>query len=120
MICTAAAILATGIRKTVPDIALTLQLAAAAVTFLIAFRALSPVFAFLKEAAAIFETSGVFFQPVMKTALIGVVTGIGVSVCKDAGQASAETAVGLVGTIAALYAAIPIFQLFIHTIGELL
>ena len=118
--CVAAAVLSAGIRKTVPDIALLVQLAAAAISFLLAFRALTPVFAFLKEAATVFETSGVYYEPVLKTALIGVVTGVGTAVCKDTGQASAETAVGLVGTITALYTALPIFQLFVHTIGELL
>ena len=120
MICIASAILSAGIRKAVPDIALTLQLAAAALAVMLAFQALAPVISFLKETAAVFGTSGVYYQPVMKTALIGVLTGVGASVCKDAGHSSAEAAFGLVGTAAALYAALPIFQLFVHTIGELL
>lgn len=51
---------------------------------------------------------------------ISILTMIGESLCKDAGQAAGACAVQLVGVAAALYAALPLMRTFLNMIGECL
>ncbi len=53
-------------------------------------------------------------------ATISILTMIGESLCKDAGQAAGACAVQLVGVAAALYAALPLMRTFLTMIGECL
>ena len=114
------AILSAGLRKTVPDIAIVLQLAGVLAAVLIGTRVLQPILSFASESAAVFGASGVYVKPVMQVSAIGAVSTIGCSLCKDAGQASAEAVLELFASAAAVYTALPVLQLFVHTIGELL
>ncbi len=49
-----------------------------------------------------------------------ILTMIGESLCKDAGQAAGASAVQLVGVAAALYAALPLLRTFLTMIGACL
>ena len=119
-VCLMAALGALCLRKSVPELAFCLQCVGVLIVLLSTFRILAPLFAFLGETASLLGTSGVYLRPVLKTVIIGVVTGIGASLCKDAGNSAAEKTLQLAGVSAALYAALPLLQLFVHTIGDLL
>ena len=83
-------------------------------------RLLEPLAAFFRDAIAVSKLSGVYTGPLLKCMSISILTMIGESLCKDAGQAAGACAVQLVGVAAALYAALPLMRTFLTMIGECL
>ena len=81
---------------------------------------LEPLAAFFHDAIAVSKLSGVYTGPLLKCMTISILTMIGESLCKDAGQAAGACAVQLVGVAAALYAALPLMRTFLTMIGECL
>ena len=81
---------------------------------------LEPLAAFFRDAIAVSKLSGVYTGPLLKCMTISILTMIGESLCKDAGQAAGTCAVQLVGVAAALYAALPLMRTFLTMIGECL
>ena len=81
---------------------------------------LEPLAAFFRDAIAVSKLSGVYTGPLLKCMTISILTMIGESLCKDAGQAAGACAVQLVGVAAALYAALPLMRTFLTMIGECL
>ncbi|MBQ9044783.1 MAG: stage III sporulation AC/AD family protein [Oscillospiraceae bacterium] len=118
--CVITAIFAFGIKKTVPDLAFGLQLIGVVLVLLLAFRLLTPLISFFRNASSLFGASGVYAQPILKAALIGILTNIGCALCKDAGQTASASALELTGTASIFLAALPLLELFVHTIGDLL
>ena len=114
------AILAASIRKTAAETALVIQVSGVLLILFLCMRLLQPIHDFLYESISLFGTSGVFIQPVVKSAVMCTASSIGASICKDAGNAAAESTLELIGTAAAIYTALPVMQMFVHTLGELL
>lgn len=112
-----AAAAAATVYKTVPGMALLLSIAAA---LLLCIGLLEPLAAFFRDAIALSGLSGVYTGPLLKCMTISILTMIGESLCKDAGQAAGACAVQLVGVAAALYAALPLMRTFLTMIGECL
>mgnify|MGYP005963461711 CR=1 FL=1 len=96
------------------------QSADAARKFFAAHPLLEPLAAFFRDAIAVSKLSGVYTGPLLKCMTISILTMIGESLCKDAGQAAGACAVQLVGVAAALYAALPLMRTFLTMIGECL
>jgi stage III sporulation protein AD len=61
-----------------------------------------------------------YVAPVLKAALIGVLSCVGSALCKDAGQSALSVSLEVLGAAAAVYTALPLLELFVHTIGEML
>ena len=120
LVCLLCAVFALTLKKTVPDLAFGIQTAGVVLVAVVAFRVLTPIYDFLKECARIFCASGVYVAPVLKASLIGVLTCIGSALCKDAGQSGLASSLELLGCAAAVYTALPLLELFVHTIGEML
>jgi len=116
----AGAILALTVKKTNPELALLIGAAAAvAVLWLCA----APAGALGELAVSLEESAGLspaIFAPVLKCVAIGIVTRLSADLCRDAGQQSVAAAAELLGTAAALSAAVPLFQSLIQMIGGLL
>ena len=104
-----AAAAAATVYKTVPGMSL-----------LLSIGLLEPLAAFFRDAIALSGLSGVYTGPLLKCMTISILTMIGESLCKDAGQAAGACAVQLVGVAAALYAALPLMRTFLTMIGECL
>lgn len=119
-VCAATAIFAASIRKAVPEMALGLQLFTVLLALLFALRLADPITVFLKNSADQFANTGIYVRPILKAAAIGVIANVGCSLCKDAGQTAFAAAIELLGTITILLSALPVLELFVHTIGELL
>ena len=113
-----AAAAAATVYKTVPGMSLLLSMAAALLALCIGL--LEPLAAFFRDAIAVSKLSGVYTGPLLKCMTISILTMIGESLCKDAGQAAGACAVQLVGVAAALYAALPLMRTFLTMIGECL
>ena len=113
-----AAAAAATVYKTVPGMSLLLSMAAALLALFLCIGLLEPLAAFFRDAIAVSKLSGVYTGPLLKS--ISILTMIGESLCKDAGQAAGACAVQLVGVAAALYAALPLMRTFLTMIGECL
>ena len=115
-----AAAAAATVYKTVPGMSLLLSMAAALLALFLCIGLLEPLAAFFRDAIAVSKLSGVYTGPLLKCMTISILTMIGESLCKDAGQTAGACAVQLVGVAAALYAALPLMRTFLTMIGECL
>ena len=97
-----------------------MQLVGTILVAVLVFRVLSPIYSFLRETATLLGTSGMYVTPILKASLIGVLTCIGSALCKDAGQTALAVSLEMLGVVAAVYTALPLLELFVHTIGEML
>lgn len=100
---------------------LLLSIAAALLALLLCIGLLEPLAAFFPRAdPRSAACPAVYTGPLLKCMTISILTMIGESLCKDAGQAAGACAVQLVGVAAALYAALPLMRTFLTMIGECL
>ncbi len=98
------------LKKNVPEFALLLTLSAATAILCFAFAVLGDVKEFVLEVAEKGAISSVLLSPVLKCAGISVCAKLASDVCKDAGYAASASAVELVASAAALYAALPLMR----------
>ena len=76
------------VYKTVPGMSLLLSMAAALLALFLCIGLLEPLAAFFRDAIAVSKLSGVYTGPLLKCMTISILTMIGESLCKDAGQAA--------------------------------
>lgn len=98
------------LKKNVPEFALLLTLSAATAILCFAFAVLGDVKEFVLEVAEKGAISSALMSPVLKCAGISVCAKLASDVCKDAGYAASASAVELVASAAALYAALPLMR----------
>jgi len=98
------------LKKNVPEFALLLTLSAATAILCFAFGALGDVKDFVYEVAERGAISNALLSPVLKCAGISLCAKLASDVCKDAGYAASASAVELVASAAALYAALPLMR----------
>lgn len=115
----AAAILSLVIKKSNPELALTLGLIAAVLAVYFAIHAIQPVLNVVEELKDTASLAGDIYVPVLKCLGIGIITQIGSGLCKDAGQSAAGTGVELCGTAAAILCTLPLISRILTIIGEL-
>lgn len=120
LIVVVAAAAAATVYKTVPGISFLLSAAAAMLALFLCVGLLEPLADFFRDAIALSDLSGVYTGPLLKCMTISILTMIGESLCRDAGQAAGASAVQLVGVAAALYAALPLLRTFLTMIGACL
>ena len=80
------------VYKTVPGMSLLLSMAAALLSLFLCIGLLEPLAAFFRDAIAVSKLSGVYTGPLLKCMTISILTMIGESLCKDAGQAAGACA----------------------------
>lgn len=115
-----ASILALVLKRGSGEIGLLLAISASALILTLGIGLIGEVIAFgrsLGEAAGIAPG---LISPVMKTTAIGLLTKVASDICKDAGQSAIAGTVELMGTISALYIALPLMQSVFSMIGRLL
>ena len=98
------------LKKNVPEFALLLTLSAAVAILCFAFEILVQVKDFVYEVAERGAVSSALLSPVVKCAGISICAKLASDVCKDAGYAASASAVELVASAAALYAALPLMR----------
>ena len=120
----AVALLATAIalvlRRSNPE--LQVPLAAMVCCFVLwgTLRLLEPVRGVLERAAALSGLGSVWFLPVAKCAVIGIVTKGAADLCRDGGQSAMAGAVELGGAAAALAVSLPLISALLDFLGKLL
>ncbi|MDD6189761.1 MAG: SpoIIIAC/SpoIIIAD family protein [Clostridiales bacterium] len=98
------------LKKNVPEFALLLTVSAAVTILYFAFDVLGDVKDFVYEVAENGAISSALLSPVLKCAGISICAKLASDVCKDAGYAASASAVELVASAAALYAALPLMR----------
>ncbi|MDR2671608.1 MAG: stage III sporulation AC/AD family protein [Oscillospiraceae bacterium] len=114
------ALAALTVRKSVPELALTLTLTVSAVVLTLASAALTDVMAFLRRMADMAELSSELFLPVIKTVGIALVAKLAADVCRDAGQSAVASATETAGVIIALYLTLPLFSKVVDLVTSLI
>lgn len=71
---------------------------------------LSEIIDFIKELIDLSNLSGTVFLPVIKCVGIAIITKLSCELCKDAGQAGIASAVEYIGSVAAVYTALPLLK----------
>lgn len=85
-----------------------------------AVKTVQPVLDMLKKLQTLSGLSTAVLAPVLKTALVGILTGIASSVCTDSGQNGMAKAVELCGTVMALCLAVPLISAVLELLESLM
>lgn len=108
------------LRKTNPELAALLSMAAVAVILMAAIsmsEGLREMKALLQERFGLNET---MLLPVFKCVAAAIVTRLTADLCKDASQTAAASAVELAGTLCALGLVLPLVMTMLKMLGDLL
>lgn len=109
-LCLIGAVLAILLKKSNPELALLLALAACVTVLLLMMKGLEDVHTFLEEMAAWGGLPTNLFSPLWKTVGIAMLTRIGTELCKDADENAMASLVEMSGAFGAVLVAIPLFE----------
>ncbi len=98
------------LKKNVPEFALLLTMSAAAAILGFAIAILGDIKDFVFEISEKGAVSSALLSPVIKCVGISVCSKLASDICKDAGYAASASAVELVASVGALYAALPLMR----------
>ena len=115
-----AALCALVLKKGTPELSLVLALGAGVLLLWESVSALGEVLTLAEDFAARTGLSSMLWAPVWKTAGIGVITRLGASLCRDAGESGIAAFLETAGGIAALCAAVPLIETVFDTLAGLL
>ena len=115
-----AVILGITLKQTNPPMAMLLSLAVCALAIMTAFDYLKPVLDFLERLQALGNLPGDLALVLLKVTGIAVVTEIAALVCSDSGNSSLGQTLKLLGSGVILYLSIPVFQVLLDLIQEIL
>ncbi len=105
-----ASVLGLLLKKNAPEFALLLTLSAAAAIIGFALSIMGDIKDFVYEVAERGAVSSVLLTPLVKCVGISVCAKLASDICKDAGFSASASAVELVASAAALYAALPLMR----------
>ena len=104
------------LERTEPTFSMLVGIAAVLCILLIGAALLEPLRSFLDRLLRFGGASGVYTTPLLKCLCAAVVTRIGAALCRDAKQSGPASAVELIGTMAVLCAALPLFEMLLSTL----
>ena len=107
-----AVVLSGVLKKTTPELALLLTLAAG--IWMLA------VVELMKELAGQAGVSEVLLEPVVKTVALSILTKLTAEICRSAGESGVAAFVETAGTVLALVVALPLVRAVAQLMGELL
>jgi len=118
-VAVAGAVIGLVIMKSSPDMTLMLGLVLSLAAVFVAVDLITSVVEFIRDLAEAANVSPAVLAVVFKTVGVSIVTRIASDVCKDAGQSSVASGVELVGSLTALYVALPLFETVVGMIRSL-
>ena len=119
-VCVLAALLALLLKKSGPETALLVTLAAITAAFLFLAGFLGELTDFLAELSDAAGVGQELLLPLYKTIGIALVVRVGSSLCRDAGESALASVVETAGTLCALLVAVPLFRLVLRMLLELM
>lgn len=114
-----AGVFALTLEKGAPGVSLLLGIAAMVLILLLSMEVLSPAIHYFQDLCLALGVTGLYVSPLLKCLTIAIVTNLGVSLCKDAKQNGAASALETAGTAAALCAALPLLEAFLSMLEDL-
>jgi stage III sporulation protein AD len=117
VICVLGAVFASLIKKSNQEMAVLLSLSLCCVTVYISLGAARDILALMNEAASLAGMGQETLKLVIKAVFAAIVTKISSSVCRDAGQSAAASAVETAGAAASLCISIPLIEKVIKMIS---
>ena len=115
-----AALCATVVRKTAPEVSMVLALAAGVLILASSLDALNAVVETMNELSDTAGLSPALLSPVLKTAGIAVMTRVAGEVCRDAKEGGLAAFLEIAGSAAALLMAMPLLKTVLSMITGLL
>lgn len=113
-------ILGVTLHKTEKDIAIVLSVAACCMVCILALQYLSEVIDFLWKLGNNSAFQNPFVSRILKMAGVTIVTEIIGLISADAGNSSLAKAMQILGTSTILFLAVPLFEMFLSTIQEII
>ena len=115
-----AAVLCAVLRKSTPELALLLGLAAGIWMLFLTADALSQALEVLRELARLTGIEEELLAPVVKTVAISLIARITAEVCRGAGESGMAAFVELAGSVFSLAVSLPMIRAVVILMGELL
>ena len=119
-VCVVAALLALVLKRSTPETALVLTMAAVAAAGVALAQPLEELVRFLRETGQRSGMSQTLFYPLYKTVGIALVVRVGASLCRDAGESALAAAVEMAGAICALVVSLPLLEAVLSLLMELI
>lgn len=104
------------LERTEPSFSMLVGVVSVLCILLIGISLLEPLRSFLDRLLRFGGASGVYTTPLVKCLCAAVVTRFGAALCRDAKQSGPASAVELIGTMAMLCAALPLFEMLLSTL----
>jgi stage III sporulation protein AD len=108
------------VRKSNPEISLSLSLASIVAVMGVALSLLRPLTELWEKARSLYGVGDVYLLPIVKCCAAAVVTTLTAELCREASQNAAASAVEFLGVLCALGAAMPLIGNMLTVIGEML
>lgn len=108
-LCLVGAVLAALLKKSSPELALLLALAACAAVLLALVRGVETVTAFVREVMQWGGVESALFAPLFKTVAIALISRTGADLCRDAGEGAMASLVEMAGAFGAVVVSLPLF-----------
>ena len=108
------------IRKSNPEMALTLSAASLVLILGAALTLLHPLRDAWERAGELYGVSAVYILPLVKCCAASLVAKLTADLCREASQTAAASAAELLGVLCALGAAMPLITSMLGAIGEML
>lgn len=115
-----AAVLGAVLKKTTPELAMLLVLAAGLYILSVAAGGLGTIMDLIEELVQQAGVSEILMEPVLKTVLLSLLTHLTAEICRSAGESGIAAFVETTGAILALAAAIPLVRAVSELMAELL
>ena len=115
-----AVVLSGVLKKTTPELALLLTLAAGIWMLAVVADGLGAVVELMKELAGQAGVSEVLLEPVVKTVALSILTKLTAEICRSAGESGVAAFVETAGTVLALVVDLPLVRAVAQLMGELL
>ena len=115
-----AAVLGTVLKKSAPELALLLVVAAGVWILTLTLDGLGAVAALMEELAGVSGLSEELLEPVAKTVALSILTRVTAEICRAAGEGGTAAFVETAGAVLALVAVLPLVRAVAQLMGELL
>ena len=115
-----AVVLSGVLKKSAPELAVLLTLAAGVWMLAVVADGLGAVVELMKELAGQAGASEELLEPVVKTVALSILTRLTAEICRSAGESGVAAFVETAGTVLALMAALPLVRAVALLMGELL
>ena len=115
-----AAVLGTVLKKSAPELALLLVVAAGVWILTLTLDGLGAVATLMEELAGVSGLSEELLEPVAKTVALSILTRLTAEICRSAGESGLASFVEIGGTVAALVVALPLMRAVAVLMAEML